>query len=311
MDPDAEVQEFERQQDEEFWDNKRRDAEQTRTPRSPRAQAALDPTGRDMPHPTDAVRSDADAPFARPAPVSAAPVKKGKPVLTGAVVMLLILGSVAAFMMWSSDGLPFARKREASPTVAALSDPVAQAVTGLPPALPATAPADAVPVPVPGASAAQDPKLQEQLERLEKRLDQLVAGFKAQGYIKEGAGQDGADLQVADFLPHPSILPPPAASQPVAATPTPRPAPRKPALRRPIPAPVAPRPTHQVLSVDMWDGRPSVVVGEVGGNPAHVRVLSPGDSYQGVTLTSVDVAGQRATFSDGARTVSIAVERQP
>ena len=63
--------------------------------------------------------------------------------------------------------------------------------------------------------------------------------------------------------------------------------------------------------MDMWDGRPSVVVGEVGGNPAHVRVLSPGDSYQGVTLTSVDVAGQRATFSDGARTVSIAVERQP
>lgn len=306
MDPDAEMQEFQRQQDDEFWDNKRRDAEQTRTSRSPRAQAAAPQSEGESPYPTEAVRSSADPTFERPTPASAAPVKKGKPVLTGAVVLLLILGSVAAFMMWSSGGLPFARKKEASPAVAALADPTAQATPGLPPALPATAPAEAVPV----ASVAQDPKLQEQLERLEKRLDQLVAGFKAQGYIKEGAGQDGADLQVADFLPHPSILPPPAAPQPVAAAPAVRPAPRKPAVRRPV-ATVVPRPTHQVLSVDMWDGRPSVVVGEVGGNPAHVRVLSPGDSYQGVTLTSVDVVGQRATFSDGARSVSIAVERQP
>ena len=306
MDPDAEMQEFQRQQDDEFWDTKRRDAEQTRTSRSPRARAADHPTDGVLPDPTEAVRSNADATFERLTPASAAPLKKGKPVLTGAVVLLLILGSVAAFMMWSSDGLPFARKKEASPAVAALAEPTAQAGAGLPPALPATAPAQAVPV----ASVEQDPKLQEQLERLEKRLDQLVAGFKAQGYIKEGAGQDGADLQVADFLPHPSILPPPAAPQPVVSPAASRPAPRKPAVRRPVAA-VAPRPTHQVLSVDMWDGRPSVVVGEVGGNPAHVRVLSPGDSYQGVTLTSVDVAGQRATFSDGARSVSIAVERQP
>lgn len=306
MDPDAEMQEFQRQQDDEFWDTKRRDAEQTRTSRSPRARAADHPTDGVLPDPTEAVRSNADATFERPTPASAAPLKKGKPVLTGAVVLLLILGSVAAFMMWSSGGLPFARKKEASPAVAALAEPTAQAGAGLPPALPATAPAEAVPA----APAAQDTKLQEQLERLEKRLDQLVAGFKAQGYIKEGAGQGGTDLQVADFLPHPSILPPPAAQQPVASAAASRPAPRKPAVRRPVAA-VVPRPTHQVLSVDMWDGRPSVVVVEVGGNPAHVRVLSPGDSYQGVTLTSVDVAGQRATFSDGARSVSIAVERQP
>lgn len=306
MDPDAEMQEFQRQQDDEFWDTKRRDAEQTRTSRSPRARAAAHPTDGVLPDPTEAVRSNADATFERLTPASAAPLKKSKPVLTGAVVLLLILGSVAAFMMWSSGGLPFARKKEASPALAALADPTAPAGAGLPPALPATAPAEAVPA----APAAQDPKLQEQLERLEKRLDQLVAGFKAQGYIKEGAGQDGADLQVADFLPHPSILPPPAAPQPVVSPAASRPAPRKPAVRRPVAA-VAPRPTHQVLSVDMWDGRPSVVVGEVGGNPAHVRVLSPGDSYQGVTLTSVDVAGQRATFSDGARSVSVAVERQP
>lgn len=306
MDPDAEMQEFERQQDDEFWDNKRRDAEQTRTPRSPRAQAPVEQTGSDAHHPSEAQRSDAEAPFARPAPVNAAPPKKGKPVLSGALVLLLILGSVAAFMMWSSDGLPFARKKEASPAAAALAAPAAQAVTGLPPALPATTSVEGMPL----APVAQDPKLQEQLERLEKRLDQLVAGFKAQGYIREGAGQDGTEFLVSDFLPHPSTVPPPAPPQPVAVAPTPRAAPRKPALRRPVAA-VAPKPTHQVLSVDMWDGRPSVVVGEVGGNPAQVRVLSPGDSYHGVTLTAVDVAGQRATFSDGARSVSIAVERQP
>lgn len=306
MDPDAEMQEFQRQQDDEFWDNKRRDAELSRASRSPRAKAAAHQSEGELPDPPEPARSSTDPTFVRSTSVSAAPVKKGKPVLTGALVLLLILGSVAAFMMWSSDGLPFARKEEASPAVAALADPTAQAAPGLPLALPTTAPAEAVPV----ASVAQDPKLQEQLERLENRLDQLVAGFKAQGYIKEGAGQDGAGLQVADFLPHPSILPPPAAPQTVASAAASRPAPRKPAVRRPVAA-VAPRPTHQVLSVDMWDGRPSVLVGEVGGNPAQVRVLSPGDSYQGVTLTSVDVAGQRATFSDGARSVSIAVERQP
>jgi hypothetical protein len=139
----------------------------------------------------------------------------------------------------------------------------------------------------------------------------LVAGFKAQGYIKEGAGLGGADFLATDFQPHPSILPPSAAPQPAAVAPSTRPAPRKPAPRRTVSAPVAPKPTHQVLSVDMWDGRPSVVVGQVGSHPSEVRVLSPGDSYHGVTLTAVDVAGQRATFSDGARSVSIAVERQP
>ena len=166
----------------------------------------------------------------------------------------------------------------------------------------------AAPVPV----APQDPKLQEQLDRLEKRMDQLVAGFKAQGYIKDTAGHDGAELLATDFLPHPSTLPPPApvaATTKVSAVVTPR----RMAVRRAVarPAPAIPKPSHQLLSVDMWDGRPSVVVGVPGADAGQVRVLQPGDTYNGVTLTEVDVAGQRATFSNGGRSVSIGVERQP
>lgn len=326
MDPDAETQEFLREQDEQFWENKRREEQQQRQ-RSGGSR-------RDAPLPDTAEpRRDSNAPidrdvsFVEPLQAhagavdpTAKPKKAGKPVLTGALVLLLILGAAAAFMLWSSDGLPFAKKKSgANPATALAGTGASTAAPSLPPTEPLPAPA-LPPVATPAvagtatgqvatvapvaAPAATDPKLQAQLEQLEKRLDQLVAGFKAQGYIKDTAGQDGADLVASDFLPHPSTLTPAVpvatATRAVARRPVPRPA----------PAPAAPKPMHQVLSVDMWDGRPSVVVGVIGAPAGQVRVLAPGDTYNGVTLTAVDVAGQRATFSDGARSVSIAVERQ-
>lgn len=320
MDHVIEKAEFERQQDEEFWENKRRDEQQPRRARSQRDPAGTEASSdrpsrdeqpaREQPTP-DAVHhcgSTIDGPIKQK--------KTGKPVLTGAVVLLLLLSAAAIFMLWSSDGLPFAKKKSAAPTVNALGGIGAEVVSaGLPattpladPALPAITPVPAAPVPV----APQDPKLQEQLDRLEKRMDQLVAGFKAQGYIKDTAGNDGAELLATDFLPHPSTLPPPApvaATTKVSAVVTPR----RMAVRRAVarPAPAIPKPSHQLLSVDMWDGRPSVVVGVPGADAGQVRVLQPGDTYNGVTLTEVDVAGQRATFSNGGRSVSIGVERQP
>lgn len=60
-----------------------------------------------------------------------------------------------------------------------------------------------------------------------------------------------------------------------------------------------------LLSVDLWDGKPSVVVGTT--DPAHpqVRVLKPGDSLSGVTLKQVDMSGQKATFEVGGRTIEL------
>lgn len=320
MDPDVETQEFLREQDDQFWENKRRE-EQQQQQRGSRSRRDDPLPEASEPRRESSARMDRDAspneplqPHAGAVDAPAKPKKAGKPVLTGALVLLLLLGAAAAFMMWSSDGLPFVKKKSGAVQATALAGAGSNGVApSLPPTEPLTAPAlpsagiPAVAVAPAAPVAPADPKLQEQLERLEKRLDQLVAGFKAQGYIKDTAGQEGADLVAADFLPHPSTLPPPAAAPAVTA---PRPVARR-LAPRPAPAPAAPKPTHQVLSVDMWDGRPSVVVGVIGAPAGQVRVLAQGDSYNGVTLTAVDVAGQRATFSDGARSVSIAVERQP
>ncbi len=223
MDPVIEQAEFERQQDEEFWENKRRDEQQTRRARSQRdpagTEASSDRPSRDEQPAREQPTPDAVLHYGSTIDGPIKQKKTGKPVLTGAVVLLLLLSAAAIFMLWSSDGLPFAKKKSAAPTVNALGGIGAEVVSaGLPattpladPALPAITPVPAAPVPV----APQDPKLQEQLDRLEKRMDQLVAGFKAQGYIKDTAGHDGAELLATDFLPHPSTLPPPA---PVAAT---------------------------------------------------------------------------------------------
>ena len=64
---------------------------------------------------------------------------------------------------------------------------------------------------------------------------------------------------------------------------------------------------QQLLSVDMWDGRPSVVVGNGDPKNPQVRVLQQGDSFNGITLNAVDVDGQRATFTDGVRSISLDV----
>ena len=331
MDPDAEQQAFLREQDDQFWDNKRREEQQQQRQRGARSRRDDPLPDAAEPRRDSSARMERDATFGEPLQAHAGavetpakPKKAGKPVLTGALVLLLILGAAAAFMLWSSGGLPFAKKKSGSSPATALAGTGANAPSpSLPPTEPLPAPvlpsvaapavagaatgqvATVAPVAAPAAS---DPKLQAQLEQLERRLDQLVTGFKAQGYIKDTAGQNGADLVASDFLPHPSTLPPPAPVPAPVATAT-RPVARRP-VPRPAPAPAAPKPMHQVLSVDMWDGRPSVVVGVIGAPAGQVRVLAPGDTYNGVTLTAVDVAGQRATFSDGARSVSIAVERQ-
>lgn len=68
----------------------------------------------------------------------------------------------------------------------------------------------------------------------------------------------------------------------------------------------------QLLSVDMWGGKPSVVVST--GNPTdkRVRILSPGDSFNGITLREASVQNRTASFDvGGGKTVHMNVEARP
>ncbi|WCM90521.1 hypothetical protein [Acidovorax sp. NCPPB 3576] len=103
----------------------------------------------------------------------------------------------------------------------------------------------------------------------------------------------------------------PAANAAVSAT-RPQVRPRVPAAK-PAAAvkPEEPKIAGQLLSVDLWDGRPSIVVGTGETADQRVRVLQQGDSYNGITLKSIDVAARRATFDVGqGRLVQLSVEGQ-
>lgn len=52
----------------------------------------------------------------------------------------------------------------------------------------------------------------------------------------------------------------------------------------------------QLLSVDMWGGEPSVVVGTGLSDDRRLRILRKGDHYNGISVQDVDVGQQSATF---------------
>ena len=82
----------------------------------------------------------------------------------------------------------------------------------------------------------------------------------------------------------------------------------KPALKEAAAAPAEPAPQYngRVLSVDLWDGKPSVVM--VTGDPQDKRtvILQPGDSINGVTLREASVSERSASFDvGGGKTVRL------
>ena len=71
----------------------------------------------------------------------------------------------------------------------------------------------------------------------------------------------------------------------------------------PADAASAPDVQARLLSVDTWDGRPSVVV----ASGQQTRILQPGDSINGITLKHADPVSGRATFSTGTGQVTLDV----
>ena len=106
----------------------------------------------------------------------------------------------------------------------------------------------------------------------------------------------------------------PATAKPTTVTKQSKPAGRQVAsdTRQPArsdrPAPNATRAPAQLLAVDLWDGRPSVVIGTGARGDKRTRVLQPGESFNGIALQSVDVGNQRATFTTGTGTVTMEVK---
>lgn len=292
-----------RQEEDEFWDEKQRDAARPKNGRARDLSTFLDeapPAMKSTPVQED-VRDEArdrveGAPvFRDPAPQRPAGKRRSMGLLWG--LLLLVLGALGyqGYRMW--------HKRDATAQTSGAMEVASQAAPALPAVLgssplplPAVAPIQPVVPEPPAGPTPEQIELNARLDRMEARLNQVIEGLRAQGYILGDAGANGEPLLPTAFAPHQVTPPVPARHAPVR-----RPAPKAPVVK----APAVTR--QQLLSVDMWDGRPSVVVGNGDQENPQVKVLQQGDSFNGITLNSVDVAGQRATFTDGARSISLGV----
>lgn len=314
MDDDIEHQR--RQEDDEFWEQKQRESSGSKhtRPRDFTQPPTETPSPmksvpeRDDPRLDAGLRAPDAQVFREPAKPRGADKKKSN-MGTLSILALLVFGAVGyqGYRMWQKnrDTLPSeTTSAQLAPIVASPALPPVLAASAEPaaPAAPLVAPAGA---PV---AAQADPESDavtlalieqnERLDRLEARLAEVIEGLRAQGYIIGEAGTNGQPLTPAAFAPR--VVAP-------VATPVRRAPVRRPKPKTPVAKALPPVTRQQLLSVDMWDGRPSVVLGNGDTANPRVKVMQPGDTFNGITLNAVDVRGQRATFSDGARSMSLDV----
>lgn len=202
--------------------------------------------------------------------------------------------SVATSLAASLDGQPVLH------TPPAGAEPVASAMTvaAAVPAPESTTPAEA---PHPPAG----PDNTELLQRLQ-RMELLLAQLQKQLEQQAAATVLSTPADAGVVGPVPAARPKPAPVQKVAKATTPK-APAAPKASQPVKAapvqvakqPTAPAPklSGQLVSVDMWNGQPSVVVASGIAGDRRVRVLRPGDVINGLALRSADPVTQSATFA--------------
>ncbi|AOW13415.1 hypothetical protein LPB72_10320 [Hydrogenophaga crassostreae] len=311
---DDQLEHQRRQEDEEFWEEKQRESSLSKQARPRDFTQPISDTPspmRSMPDrdgaPVDAGMHAPETPvFREPAKPRTREQKSNMGTLS--VIALLVLGALGyqGYRMWhkDSDTLPTESAAQLAPIVAGSvlppvlapsSDPV-ESVDALAPT--AGAPTALQENPEPDAATLAIIEQNERLDRLEARLNEVIEGLRAQGYIIGEAGANGQPLIPAAFAPR-IVSPAPA---PARRAPVHRPKPKAPVAKA-----LPPVTRQQLLSVDMWDGRPSVVLGNGDSANPQVKVMQPGDSFNGITLKAVDVQGQRATFSDGARSMALGV----
>ena len=182
-----------RQEEDEFWDEKQRDAARPKNGRSRDLSTFFDeapPAMKSTPVQED-VRDEArdrvdGAPvFRDPAPQRPADKKRSMGLLW--VVALLVLGAlgVQGYRMW--------QKREAAAQTTGAMEVASQAAPALPAVLgssplplPAVAPIQPVVPEPPAGPTPEQIELNARLDHMETRLNQVIEGLRAQGYILGG-----------------------------------------------------------------------------------------------------------------------------
>ncbi|CAB5695365.1 Uncharacterised protein [Comamonas aquatica] len=201
--------------------------------------------------------------------------------------------SAGTDLVSSLDGQPVLHTPVAGAESAASAMTVAAAV----PAPESTPPTEA---PRPPAG----PDNTELLQRLQ-RMELLLAQLQKQ--LEQQAAATSLSAPAAGVVgPVPAARPKPAPVQKVAKATTPKalaaPKASQPVKATPVqvakqPTAPAPKLSGQLVSVDMWNGQPSVVVASGIAGDRRVRVLRPGDVINGLALRSADPVTQSATFA--------------
>ncbi|RMX08136.1 hypothetical protein D8I35_03160 [Corticibacter populi] len=155
------------------------------------------------------------------------------------------------------------------------------------------------------ASAQQLQALEQQVMALQSALAQqqswnatLEAGLVKAGLLRQEDGQATLDVQHFIASSSSASAAAPAAKRAIVSRPAaPRQQPRREAVAR---APEPAEPQVKLVSIDMWNGQPSVVVGTTDTSLGY-RVLQVGDSTRGITLQSADPVTQTAVFLVGGK----------
>lgn len=161
------------------------------------------------------------------------------------------------------------------------------------------------PAPVEAMQTQDNAELLVRLERMERLLGLLQQQMELQAKINAAATATAAvpaaapvQVQAKSVQEAPARkvakatetkITPAKRPRPVAATPA------QPEASKTAAA--APKLSGQLVSVDMWNGQPSVVVASGLPGDRRIRVLRPGDVINGLALRSADPVSQSATFS--------------
>ena len=188
--------------------------------------------------------------------------------------------------------------------------------------------------------------LLQRLDRYEQRLEAVIAGLRAKGYLKDAADKD-APIRLEDFNPYrptsgtvmqkaqPRTQPVAAtapvvkasmasAKRPMATTDSKSPD-KSPSLvtnsnsnsnsnteTRPITSAASTNHAdNELLAVDVWDGVPSAVIGTGVPGDKRVKVYRVGDMERGVGVKAVDVETQTATFNVFGKEITLTTTGAP
>ncbi|WP_231879655.1 hypothetical protein [Comamonas thiooxydans] len=199
------------------------------------------------------------------------------------------------------------------------NEAAAAAPAGSPPITAAPAPTMAV-APTAVATATPvgvDPQMLDRMKRMEDMMLLMSQQLAAMQQANALAGKTSAAPAPAPAVA-PAVAPAAAQAAPI-EQPSPRPAPKrvmvkaKPATPRQAAKVVAAKPAAaptgaQLVSVDMWNGEPSVVVASGVPGDRSVRVLRPGDVVNGLSLKSADPVSRTATFvAPGSQGLTLSV----